>query len=156
MVGCGRSIASFPLNRDTFDALFNGRSGYRAQYYLSCQEGVNFNAMLIGALLKALRAVCDCAPAGQAASLQHSFGGPYSKIWVLSDGGPFLAAPKGEFKPLRWFTNNPVSVGMRAPLADLPGIEIKGSWVDKIDYQYRQDITSKADRHCTLSETGFV
>jgi hypothetical protein len=83
MVGCGRAIASFPLNRDTFDALCNGRSGYRAQYYLSCQEGVNFNAMLIGALLKALRAVCDCAPAGQAASLQHSFGGPYSKIRVL-------------------------------------------------------------------------
>jgi hypothetical protein len=61
LVGCGRAIASFTLNAETFDALFNGRSGYRAQYYLSCQEGSNFNAMLIGALLKPLRAACERA-----------------------------------------------------------------------------------------------
>jgi len=103
LAGCGRAIASFPLKADTFDALFNGRSGYRAQYYLSCQEGSNFNAMLIGALLKPLRAACDRAPASHATLLQHSFGGPFSKVWVLGDGGPFCAAPTDEFKPRRWF-----------------------------------------------------
>jgi hypothetical protein len=156
MAECGRGIASFPLHRDTFDALFNGRSGYRAQYYLSCQEGANFNAMLIGALLRPLSIACERAAAEQAKSLQHSFGGPYSKIWVLCDGGPFNAAPEGEFKPRRWFKNNPVSVGLRAPVPELPGIQIKGSWINHIDRRYRQDIIWKGDRHCTLAETGFV
>src|SRR4051794_25010991 len=44
MHGCSRAIASFPLSLPTFEALFNGCSGYRAQYYLSCIEGIVFNA----------------------------------------------------------------------------------------------------------------
>jgi hypothetical protein len=32
MAGDGHAIAVIPLERNTFDALFNGRSGYRAQY----------------------------------------------------------------------------------------------------------------------------
>src|SRR5947207_135821 len=59
MAGCGRAIVSFPLEARAFDALFNGRSGYRAQYYLSCQEGASFNSMLIGSLLKPLRIACE-------------------------------------------------------------------------------------------------
>jgi hypothetical protein len=153
MGGCGRAIASFPLNADTFDALFNGRSGYRAQYYLSCQEGSNFNAMLIGALLKPLRGACDRAPAGQATLLQHSFGGPFSKIWVLGDSAPFCAAREGEFRPRRWVDSS--SLWMRAPRPDRPGIEVKGTWVLNSDHQYRED-PLKADRHCSLSERGFA
>jgi hypothetical protein len=44
---------------ETFDALFNGRSGYRAQYYLSCIEGIAFNATLVGALLDPLKIACE-------------------------------------------------------------------------------------------------
>jgi hypothetical protein len=93
MAGCGRAIASFPLNPDTFDALFNGRSGYRAQYYLSCQEGIAFNAMLISALLRPLSIACERAPAGKIDVSQYSFEGSHSKIWVLGDSAPFCAAP---------------------------------------------------------------
>src|SRR5262245_22746151 len=39
MRGCHRAIMIFPGGRDLFDWLFNGHSGYRAQYYLSCDEG---------------------------------------------------------------------------------------------------------------------
>jgi hypothetical protein len=156
MAGCGRAIGSFPLYADTFDALFNGRSGYRAQYYLSCQEGIEFNARLISALQKPLRLACERAPTDLVASLQHSFEGPYSKIWVLCDGGPFCGAPKDEFKPRSWFERNPASMGLRAPFPDLPGIEIKGSWMNNSDHHYQEDTTWKGDRHRRLAETGFV
>src|SRR5215218_1359089 len=72
MAGCGRAVASFPLRQDTFDALFNGRSGYRAQYYLSCDEGTHFNSTLIAALMKPLAFVCDRAPLPMRASLLRS------------------------------------------------------------------------------------
>lgn len=156
MAGCGRAIASYPLRSDTLDALFNGRSGYRAQYYLSCSEGIQFDAALISALLKALVFACDRAPLSMMAALQRSFEGPYSKVWVLCDGGPFQAAPEGEFMPKRWVEKNPASIALHAPLPNLPAIEIKGSWMTGVDHEYREDDVWKGDRHQRLSETGFV
>src|SRR4051794_13471296 len=41
--GYSRLVAQVPLREETFDQLFNGRSGYRAQYYLSPEEGVLYN-----------------------------------------------------------------------------------------------------------------
>jgi len=155
VAGCGRAIGWFPLCRDTFDALFNGRSGYRAQYYLSCHEGVDFNATLLSILLKPLRIACTNAPGNWPGFLQHSFEGPHSKIWVFGDGGPFCDAPRDQFAPKRWATESPASLALRAPLPDSPAIEVKGTWVSQSDQQYRQD-EMKADRHCTLSRTGFV
>src|SRR5437016_5758337 len=43
MMRCHRAIVIIPISADTFDYLFNGRSGYRAQYYLSITEGTKFN-----------------------------------------------------------------------------------------------------------------
>ncbi|MBR1145202.1 hypothetical protein [Bradyrhizobium sp. AUGA SZCCT0431] len=154
MTGCGRAFASFPLRHDSFDALINGRSGYRAQYYLSRDEGTHFNSTLIGCLMKPLVLACDRAPLPMITSLLRSFEGPHSKVWVLCDGGPFNAAPAGEF--LRWAENNPISMGLRAPLPPLPAIEIKGNWITDVGQDYREDVTWKGDRHQWLSETGFV
>ena len=36
--GYFRRVAQVPLMETTFDQLFNGRSGYRAQYYLSPED----------------------------------------------------------------------------------------------------------------------
>jgi hypothetical protein len=156
MAGCGRAIASFPLNADTFDALFNGRSGYRAQYYLSCQEGIAFNAMLLHALMTPLRIACERAPANKIDVLQYSFAGPHSKIWVLGDSAPFCAAREGEFRPRRWIDRSPApSLWLRAPRPDMPGIEVKGTWVSNSDQAYRED-PLKTDRDSWLTESGVA
>jgi hypothetical protein len=63
MLGCGRTIFVLPLlNADTYDFLFNGRSGYRAQYYLSCGEGDQFNAKLVSLLLGPTRSIFERDP----------------------------------------------------------------------------------------------
>src|SRR5437762_8629514 len=133
MVGCGRAIALFPLSHETFDALFNGRSGYRAQYHLSCEEGIQFNTMLICALLGSLGTACARSPHRQRESLKRSFEGPDTKLWVLYDGEPFRCAAEGELSPRRWLRNNPASMGLRAPMPSLPAIEIKGTWISDLD-----------------------
>ena len=53
--GYFRIVAQVPLKEITFDQFFNGRSGYRAQYYLSPEEGVLFNRSLIGGLEPVLK-----------------------------------------------------------------------------------------------------
>src|SRR5205814_8045501 len=95
-------MASFPLEVETFDTLFNGRSGYRAQYYLSCIEGIAFNAALVGALLPVLHIACERTSPDELLASRWSFGGPESKVWVLGDNAHFVAARDGEFSPRRW------------------------------------------------------
>lgn len=156
MVGCRRGIATFPLAPDTFDALFNGRSGYRAQYYLSCDEGVQFNNEIMKAISESLALTHQKAPAEESADLERSFVGPFSKIWVLGDRAPFLAAPENEFMPRRWVENNPVSIGLRAPLPSSPAIEVKGSWITNDGNEYREDVVWKGDRHSRLARSGYA
>ena len=84
MLGCHRASAPIRLFPETFDALMNGRSGYRAQYYLSTEEGAHFNAELVRALIPAMktfRQPLDIEPANVLRSLE----GPWSKIWVYRD-----------------------------------------------------------------------
>jgi hypothetical protein len=156
MDGCCRGIATFPLARDTFDALFNGRSGYRAQYYLSCKDGIHFNNELLKALMKPLALIYQGVPAEEFVVLERSFVGPYSKIWVLGDGASFRVEPENEFMPKRWVENNLVSLGLRAPLPDPPTVEVKGSWITNTNHEYREDADWKGDRHSRLSKFGFV
>lgn len=49
-----RLVAQIPVTEITFDQLFNGRSGYRAQYYLSPEEGVLYNRDIINGLVSVL------------------------------------------------------------------------------------------------------
>jgi hypothetical protein len=156
MAGCGRAIASFPLDAESFDNLFNGRSGYRAQYYLSCIEGIAFNAALVGALLTSLSIACESTFPDQLPASRWSFEGPESKAWVLGDSAPFIAAREGEFSPRRWVDRSLApSPWLRAPRPDKPGIEVKGSWVSNLDGKYRTD-PDKADRHYTMHERGHA
>lgn len=88
--------------------------------------------------------------------LRYSFAGPHSKIWVLGDSAPFRTAREGEFRPRRWADRSPApSPWLRAPRPDMPGIEVKGTWVSSSDQQYQED-PLKADRHCSMSERGFA
>ena len=155
MSGCGRAIAVIPISQDVFDALFNGRSGYRAQYYLSCDEGIHFNCVIMGALHEPLRIARELADLSE--TFDHSFTGPWSKIWVEGDDRPFQTAAPDDFRPRRWVKRleGKESFWLRAPLPDQPAIEVKGTWVSSASGQYKQDI-SKVDRHCCLAERGFA
>jgi hypothetical protein len=155
MIGCGRAIASFPLHPQTFDPLFNGRSGYRAQYYLSCIEGIAFNAALVAALLDPLKIACECHSPDRIADSRRSFDGPDSKAWVLADSEPFEAECDGEFRPRRWIERSGPSIWLRAPCPEKAGVELKGSWISNSDRQYRSD-PDKMDRHFTIHERGHA
>jgi hypothetical protein len=158
MVGCGRAIVVLPLRPATFDALFNGRSGYRAQYYLSCAEGADFNRQLVLSLIEPARIVYRSKPLQEPWTLlQHSLQGPWSKIWVHGDAKPFEDAPTDEFRPGRWVErDHSVSAWLRAPLPDRPAIDLKGTWVSAATNEYRQDAVWKGDRDCRLHERGHA
>ena len=49
--GYWRVESTVPLTVHTFDLLFNGRMGYRAQYYRSVEEGRVFNRRLVNVLV---------------------------------------------------------------------------------------------------------
>jgi hypothetical protein len=156
MFGYSRALATIPICRDTFDALFNGRSGYRAQYYLSPAEGARFNGMLVKVLLEPIKQIynLDLHPPPWD-SVKHSIEGPWSKIWVYGDSKPFADSRDGEFCPRRWADRADGSIWLRAPLPVLPAIDVKGTWISDVDGHYQQD-PDKADRDDCLWERGFA
>jgi hypothetical protein len=155
MLGCGRALVVIPICRDTFDALFNGRSGYRAQYYLSPVEGARFNGMLVKALLEPIERIYDLHPYRSWDCVKRSIEGPWSKVWVYGDSGPFADSPDGEFRPRRWAERADQSIWLRAPLPAFSAIDVKGTWISDVDGHYEQD-PDKADRADCLWERGFA
>lgn len=147
MKGCFRAHAVIPIRTATFDALFNGRSGYRAQYYLSQNEGRQYNACLVNALVPAIRQIYDRRPRPPGWSdLRHSLAGPWSKVWVFGDSDPFADAADGEFLPRRWVGRAP-TIWIRAPQPDDPALDVKGTWVFSQDGTYKQDPDKKDRDH---------
>ena len=53
--GYWRIESAVPLTAETFDLFFNGRMGYRAQYYRSPDAGRTFNRSLVHRLIPAIR-----------------------------------------------------------------------------------------------------
>jgi hypothetical protein len=155
MRGCKRAIAIVPLDQ-TFDALMNGRSGYRAQYYLSREEGVLFNRALLDALLEPIEMIIKLQNSREDwASIKFSLEGPWSKVWVHGDSAPFCDAPEDDFLPRRWARFANQSVWIRAPLPAASAIEIKGTWVSDLDGHYKLDPV-KLDRDKDICERGFA
>jgi hypothetical protein len=64
-----RAVIQFRVNPELYDAFFNSRTGYRAQYWRSTEHGVSENAYLVGNLLAVL---CDVPQ------------WPHSENWTLS------------------------------------------------------------------------
>lgn len=53
--GCYRIVAKIPISKLLFDELFNSRSGYRAQYYLSVDAGRRYNRAIVDGLSPAIQ-----------------------------------------------------------------------------------------------------
>jgi hypothetical protein len=152
MKGCSRATAMLSISAVSFDLLFNGRSGYRAQFYLSVENGRLFTRLLIEALLETVKILVERENASAWGRVEHSLSGPWSKIWMGSDGVPFQDAAEGEFRPRRWTSRK--TIWLRAPLPLDPSIDLKGTWVGDDDGHYYQDTQWKRDRDETVSEIG--
>lgn len=149
--GFFRVEAVIPLSDETFDQFFNGRSGYRAQFYLSPEEGVLFNRDVVQGLkcvLSAAHIEQMLAIAPELISL--SFDGPHSKVWVYSEDSPFDSAAENSINPPRWIENN-ARLGRRAPLPKSPALELKGVFIHPRTRELFVD-PLKVDRACDLRE----
>jgi hypothetical protein len=147
MKGCARARAAIPLCVPTFDLLFNGRSGYRAQYYLSESEGIEFNRLITTALCETARVAHDATPDARGWTfVEKSLQGSWTKIWVHGDRKPICGVDPNEFRPARWARDYPYVIWVRAPLPDAPALDLIGSWVEDETGSIRQDIVWKGDR----------
>ncbi|MBW8366093.1 MAG: hypothetical protein K0M39_16200 [Rhizobium sp.] len=152
--GFFRLEAFIPLSEQVFDQFFNGRSGYRAQYYLSPEEGILFNRDVI----QGLREPLQVAYARQTLQVDldlvlTSIDGPHSKVWVSGNPSTFNSAPENSLHPDRWVENN-ANLGCRAPLPDSPGLEFKGAFVHPVTRQFFVD-ELKLERACDLFSKGY-
>jgi hypothetical protein len=153
-LGYQRAWFSVPCSRDLFDYLFNGPTGYRAQYYHSPCAGVAYNGAIKQAL--ALKAI----------SLQHSpvefaartsLAGPWSKIWPLGNGATFSEAPENQLRARRWVEHNEraSNMGLRAPLPKEPRVKFIGTWVEPVSSEVWLS-PDKVDRAMRLHYRGYA
>lgn len=151
----GQLVAQIPLIEDTFDQLFNGRSGYRAQYYLSPEEGVLFNRDIVQAVLPAVsQAYIREPPSAPFSLVEQSLLAPHAKMWILDERASFDAAVADVLNPPRWVENG-ATRGRKAPLPAHLTIEVKGSL---IDHQQKTIYVSdmKLDRPMDLFNRGYT
>src|SRR5262245_30707750 len=81
-----RVVLQIPLTQVTFDQLFNGRSGYRAQYYLSPEEVILYNRDLLYGLRSSIRSAYRSHKLDvELGFIEDSAGAPHSKIWVYEE-----------------------------------------------------------------------
>lgn len=155
--GYYRVEAKIPLADETFDQLFNGRSGYRASYYLSPTRGAAFNQAIVRSLVPAiLRASAGFAP-DKIKLIERSLIGRYSKIWVVGDGQVFLDSPPALI-PERWaayWKGKDSALGLRLPLPPAPQLDLKGTFIDPAtgaEWVYE----GKLDRDNDIHRSGWT
>jgi hypothetical protein len=122
-----RAEAKIPVTEEAFDQLFNGRSGYRANYYLSPERGARFSRAIVASLIPAILHASGC----DRQFMEQSLRGKYSKIWVAGDGQAFLDAPPA-LQPERWriyWEGKESALGLRVPLPPPPQIDVKGTFI---------------------------
>jgi hypothetical protein len=143
----GRVHATIPVSRVLFDQLFNGRSGYRAQYCLSVKEGRRYNRAIVDALVPALRYAhaTRSDPRLRWCDVEQSLTGRYSKIWIAEDDEHFPKAPVALRVPgwTKW--------GLRIPLPSSPKVDVKGTFIRPGS---RGEFTTKPDRDEDLHRNG--
>jgi hypothetical protein len=153
--GYFRLVAQIPLSETTFDQLFNGPAGYRAQYYLSPDEGVLYNRDILSGLEPALRLAYVRQPLGVDFSLvEKSIRAPHSKIWVFGEQKAFDDAADNTLNPPRWVEND-ATRGRKAPLPKHFMIDVKGAFLHPASNDLFVD-ELKLDRACDLFRTGYT
>jgi hypothetical protein len=150
-----RLVAQIPVTEITFDQLFNGRSGYRAQYYLSPEEGVLYNRDIINGLVSVLESANRQTPLQvEFNRIETSLRAPHSKIWIFNEREAFDEAVADLLSPLRWVAHR-ATTGRKAPLPDHCMIDVKGAFIRPDTGDLFVD-ELKLDRACDLFMKGFT
>jgi hypothetical protein len=150
-----RLEAQIRLSEASFDQFFNGRAGYRAQYYLSPEEGILFNRETLSRLTPVLRGAYERSSVDAPwESLQMSIEAPHSKIWIVGEEAAFNEADPNTLSPKRWVHNN-AALGRRAPLPTHLMIDVKGSFIEPVSRDFFVD-PLKLDRASDLFRVGFT
>jgi hypothetical protein len=153
--GYFRLVAQVPVAKCTFDYLFNGRSGYRAQYYLSPEEGILYNRQIVDGLVPAVRTAYDRKPLHAPFEwVERSLRAPHAKIWVFQEREAFDTASKETLNPPRWVEHGDTR-GRRVPLLDHPIVDLKGAFIRPGTDDLFVD-PLKLERPCDLHRKGFT
>ena len=155
--GYFRLSSQFPLTESTFDQLFNGNSGYRAQYYLSPEEGILYNHDVIQAILPSIATSYQAQPLRVPIEfVERSLTAPHAKIWVFNEVPAFDAAIANTLSPPRWVENN-ASRGRKAPLPAHLMLDLKGSFINfATDDLYIFELKLKLERARDLFLRGYT
>jgi len=153
--GYYRVEAKIPISSTIFDLFFNGRSGYRAQFYLSPEEGLIYNRRAVEVLMPAVRVAHEKSPIADDYSLiERSLLTPHAKIWVDEERAVFDEAQEYTLNPDRWVRCSR-SRGRKAPLPQNPRLDLKGAFIDPSSSNFFVD-QLKADRSCDLFCNGYT
>ncbi len=153
--GYFRLVAQVPLSEITFDQVFNGRSGYRAQYYLSPEEGILYNRDILECLIPSFKVVCQERPLNIGFELiEKSLQSPHSKIWIFEEKLAFDEAEKDTLNPARWVANG-ATRGRKVPLPSHRKIEVKGAFINPGTSDLFVD-ELKLDRAWDLFRQGYT
>ena len=153
------------LPPQTVDLFHNGAGGYRAQFYLSVEQGEAANACVINSLLRRARILCAAQPnlSCRWESLEASLCHRDAKIWIHE--GAWLSDNKPCVRNLivdRWERNSyKITLAYRfepcwaklTPDSEIH-LELKGGCVDQA---FRSiDVSLKPSRSRELYEHGYT
>ncbi|WP_131869364.1 MULTISPECIES: hypothetical protein [unclassified Bradyrhizobium] len=126
-----RFAAVIRLDKITFDILMNGRSGYRAQFYVSLEDGRRFNRYLIDSLLPSLKLAWERTNEEPWDEALRSLRDSSAKIWPEMDDEALKGQPK--LRATMWQFNceatGACTIGMHLFCTCPPTIEVKGGWI---------------------------
>jgi hypothetical protein len=130
-----RFSATVRLSETTFDILMNGRSGYRAQFYVGLEIGRRFNRLLIDSMLPSLERAWETNrdDTGDWPLALRSLTHDTAKIWAEMDISAVRGQPKLNAKMWRLNCEETEASdrGLRLFSTKPPTIEVKGAWVSQ-------------------------
>lgn len=134
-----RAWVEVPVSEALFSALMNGRSGYRAHYAQSIEQGETFNRWIIERVVSPIIAFRECYEGTMTGDfVAASLRGPHTKIWfpkAISDPSASVWR-SGLPEVIRWpqwvsywkHKARPRK-GLLAPVPEEPAILLNGTFV---------------------------
>lgn len=158
-----RIYSKIPVEREFFDAFFNGRSGYRAQYAVSIEKGEQFNKEAVGIIVSVLLLVERyCDKKYDRKFYESSLRGVHSKLWFTKDVSDlssekrllqFEESIRWPAWKRYWESKSKPRKGLLAPVSEEPAILLNGTFLCKETYRVWDQ---KPRRSQELHEIGWV